>query len=565
MGKKRRQLKDKPAAVQTPSAAHPEFLSFIEKRASLIAIAAVILASARIIATYTVFNHTFDEPVHIACGMEWLDKGVYTWEAQHPPLSRVAGAIGPYLLGVRYQNQDRKVENPKLQEGLKILYAGHHYDLTLAMARLGILPFFWIACLVVYEWGRRYFNRTVAVLAVCSFSFLPPVLAHAGLATTDMALTAFLGAAFLTLMMWVERPTPARAAWFGLCGGLAILSKFSCLVFFPAAAGAAFLWYAATERPPVGHLFQQFRRRLTTLPLAALVGCLVIWGGYRFSVGKVPPTNLVLPAPELYAGIREVQIHNRGGHYSYLLGERGTQGWWYFFPVVLAVKTPLAFSILVGVWVFLAVKRRLGFQLNWVPAAFAASIMAVGMTSHINIGLRHILPIYIGLSLLAAMAAYWMLQQVGERRWRVVAVALLAAWFAASSLLSHPDYLPYFNELAGDHPENIVADSDLDWGQDIKRLAKRLKEVGAQEVTLSTALVADFETEHGIPHRIDKMDVIHPPSGWVAIGISWWKEYRLGLFDRFPQYVLWPDRFPPAEKVGKSILLWYFPPGSPDR
>src|SRR5580698_5519461 len=83
------------------------FEAFLETRATWLAVALVVLASIRIVSTYLVFSHTFDEPAHIACGMEWLDKGVYTWEPQHPPLARVAAAIGPYLMGVRSQNTPR--------------------------------------------------------------------------------------------------------------------------------------------------------------------------------------------------------------------------------------------------------------------------------------------------------------------------------------------------------------------------------------------------------------------------------------------------------------------------
>ena len=194
-----------PAPVPPPvpeKPAPPALLHFLEKRARVVAIAAVLIASARIVSTYTVFNHTFDEPAHIGTGMEWLDRGTYTWEPQHPPLARVAAALGPYLLGHHTRQLPKKVvtdQNDNLEhEGTAILYQGHDYDRTLAAARLGILPFFWIACLVVFEWGRRYFGAAVGALAVAIFSFLPPVLAHAGLATTDMALTAFTGAAFLT-------------------------------------------------------------------------------------------------------------------------------------------------------------------------------------------------------------------------------------------------------------------------------------------------------------------------------------------------------------------------------
>src|SRR6202044_3456189 len=103
-----------------------------------------------------VFNHTIDEPAHIACGMEWLTKGVYRYETQHPPLTRVAAALGPYLAGVHaYGKPDM------YQEGAAILSANGHYDRDLALSRLGILPFFWIAALVVYLWAKRYFDEPV--------------------------------------------------------------------------------------------------------------------------------------------------------------------------------------------------------------------------------------------------------------------------------------------------------------------------------------------------------------------------------------------------------------------
>jgi hypothetical protein len=193
------------------------------------------------------------------------------------------------------------------KEGLAILDYGRHYDLTLELARLGVLPFFWIACLVVYWWGRRYFSESVAVAAVLLFSFLPPVLAHAGLATTDMALTAFLGAAFLSGLIWVEHPTPAHAALFGASTGLAMLSKFSTLAFFPAGVGLALAWYFVTERPKLGWLLGEARKRLPSLGLAVLIACLLIWAGYRFSFAKVP-------APELFQGIQDVMRHNAEGH-----------------------------------------------------------------------------------------------------------------------------------------------------------------------------------------------------------------------------------------------------------
>lgn len=528
-------------------------LAFLERRSRAISLALVLIASLRIIATYTVFNHTSDEPAHIACGMEWLDKGVYRWEPQHPPLARVATALGPYLLGIRSQGTVDRNLFSKFVEGTAILYRDHHYDLTLAMARLGTLPFFWVACLVVYWWGKRYFGAAVGTLAVFLFTLLPPVLAHAGLATTDMALTALLGAAFLTGLVWTEQPTRAHAIWFGASSGLMVLAKFSCLAFFPASVAVALAWYLFSERPKIAWLARAVKERLPSFGLAVLVACLLIWAGYRFSFGGG------LPAPELYRGIQQVMEHNTAGHAGYLLGQRSATGWWYFFEVALAVKTPLAFLILLGFGVVLALRRRDRFERPWLPLTFAGGILLVGMLSRINIGLRHVLPVYIGFAVLAALAVVRMLELSETRKWVRIALPLLAIWLAGSSLLSHPDYLAYFNELGGSEPEKILVDSDLDWGQDLKRLARRLHEVGAKEVTFLQVFVADLEGEHGFPPIRGRVDVLSPSPGWNAVEVTGWKETRMGLGDRYPNAILWPDRIQPLERVGKSILLYYFP------
>src|SRR5215469_13145931 len=115
------------------------FLPFLDHHANLLVFALILLGSIRIAATYTVFNHTFDEPAHIACGMEWLDKGAYTWEPQHPPLARVAGALGPYLMGIRSQNTPRVDIYSMTYEGLGVLFNGGRSDQAMSLSRLGIV------------------------------------------------------------------------------------------------------------------------------------------------------------------------------------------------------------------------------------------------------------------------------------------------------------------------------------------------------------------------------------------------------------------------------------------
>jgi hypothetical protein len=83
--------------------------------------------------------------------------------------------------------------------------------------------------------------------------------------------------------------------------------------------------------------------------------------------------------------------------------------------------------------------------------------------------------------------------------------------------------------------------------------------VGAKEVTFLQVFVADLEGEHGFPPIRGRVDVLSPSPGWNAVEVTGWKETRMGLGDRYPNAILWPDRIQPLERVGKSILLYYFP------
>lgn len=525
-------------------------MKFLERWSLVLALAFILLGSVRIVATYTVFNHVVDEPGHIAAGMEWLEKGKYTWEAQHPPLARVVSALGPCFLGIRGQGTRNTGLISLWHEGTRILYFGHHYDFTLAMARLGMLPFFWIACLAAYWWGCRHFSRAVATIAVFLFSFIPPVLAHAAITTTDMALTAFLAAAFVAGLVWVEYPTPIHSVWFGIATGLMVLSKFSCMAFFPAAVALALLGYLVSERPSLGALMQVAKLRAPTLGLAVAVSVVTIWAGYRFSFGPVSPGGIPVPAPEFFQGIHEVQSHMDRGHECYLLGETGRFGFWDFYPVALAVKTPLGFLGLLAIGLVLAFRKYPLAKRLWVPLVFSLGVLLVGVFSTVNIGVRHVLPVYVGFSLLAAVAVVKLWELGRTKKWVLAVLAGLVLWLAASSLLSHPDYLAYFNGLAGSEPENILVDSDLDWGQDLKRVAQRLHEVGATSVAYTGFDYADLEAEHHFP-PIHGMNKAAPVEGWNAIGVTLWKEFRT---------VTWPDQIKPRERVGKGMLLWYFPP-----
>jgi hypothetical protein len=516
----------------------------MKQRPLVIALIFIAIGCARIASTWNELALTVDEPQHLACGLEYLAQHVYRYEPQHPPLARAMGALLPYLSGARPTGAaDRE------DEGTGLVIHSANPDRFVAMMRAGILPFFVLASLVVFFWARHAHGNDVAAVATALFTLLPPVLAHSGLATTDMGFTACLTAAFYAAIRWTEEPTTTRAILFGLATAGAVLTKFTALVFFPAACALGLIAWYLTVRPAGPRIAALARERAPGFALAAALGALAIWAAYFFHFdGR--------PAPELFAGIQRVAEHNRQGHPSYLLGQVSQSGFLLYFPVVLAVKTPLAFLILLAFGAWLTWKKRR--DVAWtLPLAFALGALIPGMMGNINIGVRHILPVYAGFSITAAAA--WMELARKSATWRNAAI-VLAVWMIVSGALSHPDYLAYFNELAASDPERVIVDSDLEWGQSTKRLARRLKELGATEVNFG---VANGRFDYmriwpGLP-PVKPIRPGFPAEGWTAVNPTIDRTTQYGLYFRYPGRGPWFDTMEPRERVG-SLRLYYLPP-----
>jgi hypothetical protein len=266
--------------------------------------------------------------------------------------------------------------------------------------------------------------------------------------------------------------------------------------------------------------------------------------------------HVPLPAPFFIAGLQLVAQHSRGGHPAFLLGQYSSHGWWYYFPVVWFFKTPLPFVILsIAGIALLAVrgwKTRDGEALAVAIAPLAMFIPA--MVAGINIGVRHILPIY---PLMAIASAFAVQSLWSGRPGRRIAVVLLLAWQLVSTTMAHPDYLAWFNEAAGKHPEEIAVDSNLDWGQDLLRLVDEIRRSRIDRLYLSYFGSADPK-RHPIPAQ--PLAAKTPECGWVAVS-----EMNLkfgGLMARKEnrgENLRWLRAYEPVRRVGKSIRLYDIP------
>jgi hypothetical protein len=550
-----------------------------DRQRVFVAIALVVLAAvgaARIISTYHVFSQTYDEPAHLATGMEWLERGSYRLEPLHPPMARVAVALGPYLSGLRLTGQGKL-----WPEGNAILLAHHRYLHNLTLARLGVLPFFLLSTVLVWKWSRLRYGNSPALIATLLFTTSPVVLAHGGVATTDMALAATFTGALATYIGLLESPSYRQAAIFGVATGLAILSKFSALIFMPACGLAILVWRWLLQRgkKEQAAIPNRFRWR-RGLSLAALVMFLVVWAGYRFSVGPLvdgsgPNSTIVhffgttgtlhdwasslagmqFPAPALFHGLNMLR-QVTDGQRSYLLGQIRETGWWYFFPVALAVKTPLPFLVLIGIGGFY-LGNCAWREKNWIiaaPLVAALALLLVCMPSRLNIGIRHILPIYPLLAIIGGVGACRLWNLPRPKYAGMTIVLVLLVWHLISSFRAHPDYLAYFNELAGQHPEKILVNSDLDWGQDLFRLSAVLRTKGVDKVSIAYFGTAALDSFDLPPSQ--ELSPYQPTTGWIAISQSCLK--MGGVEARIPPDSFhWLEAYKPVGMAGRSILLYY--------
>jgi hypothetical protein len=459
----------------------------------------VLFTLGRIATTHRVFSQTIDEGSHLMSGYDILKYRAFATDPHHPPLAKV-------LFALPFVTEPEPVSDGVISRGTALLVRDGHYERNLARARMPNLVFVAMAIIGVALWGRHLFSPAAGLLAAVIFASLPPVLAHGGLATTDMALAATLIVALYVFTLVLEEPTWPRTIALGVAVAAGLLAKYSFPVFFPP---CALVLIAVRLRFP-------FVKLLTAAILAAAL------------------TFIAIPPGEFLSGIASVAAQAVSPPKGILFGELRPGGWWYYFPVALFFKTPIPFLILA----LAGLRRRLEIAL------LAAVMLGIVMTSDINLGIRHILPIYAPLSIAAAVAI--------RVRW---VNAVLIGWLVIGSALAHPDYLPWFNAFAGNEPHRILNDSNLDWGQDVLRLARltRREKIPSITTSLPWGLPLDYI---GLPPR-SELQALQPVHGWVAIC-----EINIILSRHSsPEVRRWLDQLlvgKPYRRVGKSIRLYYF-------
>jgi len=553
---------------------------------ALIILMSLLLAAS----TWRVYSHTWDEPEHLAAGLELLDRGRYEYDIEHPPLARVLIAMGPYLAGARSYGT---APPDGVQEGIDILYGGGHYNLYLTLARLGTLPFLALLLFAAWLWARRVANSDgEALLAVLMLASVPPILGHAALATLDVPGAATTLLALYLLQSWITSGSRRDAIVTGVAVGVALGTKLFAVPFI--GLGALSLLATRTILRSGDEVLQSDSRAsqserigrraagVILLTVAIALPLVIAYGHRSINLTHEPArfnwllaslfhgrgwTHAVyadvlrLPLPEVFwdfaAGVATLKAHNDAGHLSFLLGELRSSGWWYFYLVAIAVKTPLPL-LLAGLPGMVLMARDGWCERNpWrlAPAVLFVTLLTfASLYSHINIGIRHVLILYPFMALGAAylLARAWRsLDPVQDTRFFGLTFSLivvLIAWQVSTLWRANPDYLPYFNE-AVTHPERLLIDSDLDWGQDLRRLEWRLSELKVSHLSFAYLGTADLAREPLPPNK--PLLPRQRATGWIAITALAREHEPIGY--------AWLSAYKPVQRVGKTIDLYYIP------
>jgi len=534
-------------------------------------VAAMLLALA-VQAVFSALGNssTFDEPEHIASGMAALRTRDFRMSVAHPPLMDMLCAAAAAAGGAPPPPVDSEFWRTRNQLAFANIYlfGGPHAaeaPRLVFLARLPVIAVSMGLALLVFFWARRLYGWPGGALALGLYCLEPNLLAHSSLATNDLGVTA--ASALFVFAYWRHLESQG-GGWLALSGvalGVALLAKFSGILLLAVLPLLALTHWIATRRAPEGRMPA---RRLVMGVLAVLVlAAVVVWAGYGFGIQPV----LRLPgAPRVAAGqylqgLLNQMSHQLMGQLAYLCGRVSLKGWWYYFPIAFALKTSLPLLLLLAIaFALRRLNRDEAFLL--VPAAF---VFLAAMAQNLNYGVRHILPIY---PLLIIFAARVLARPWPAARPRVGhgVVAALAVWVLVEALLYAPRYIPYFNELVGGPAggSRCLIDSNLDWGQDLKRLAAwERRHPEASPLGLSYFGTARPPT-YGVRAqplpgfsqnwRDDPAPV--PRQGWIAISVNCLK-YDLHQMPPGEASWSWLESRRPAARAGDSIWIYHLAPG----
>ncbi len=564
-----------------------------------VAVALLLLSFGLALTSARGKSATFDEDAYVGKGAAVWFRGNYGLRTAHPVLAPLIGTA-PLLIEPGFAEA---VNSPKCETGSarrcgrELLFFRSNTRRVLFLVRLPTVALLVALGALVYRWARELYGPWGGPLALTIYAFEPNLLAHGRLLTLDLPATACVCLVLYTAWQFWRQPAWWRLAAWGVALGLAGATRYTLVFVVPVLmvalvyaahaepsrrfgsgfqARSDFICQAASHcqsssQPSPGRL-NALAKAVAATGVAGIIAALTVWAIYGFTFGPVPDLGIRLPAPAYFYDLKELLAYHSKPQDAFLLGNHYTGGWWPYFVVTLAVKTPLPVLILLGAT--LASLRcgqspteprggvRWGEVLILITAGF---YYALSLLNPFNIGHRHLLPI---LPLVAILIGRLAPRLIAGRRLYRYATGVLIGWLVFGTLRIYPHFLAYFNELVGPRDGyRVLVDSNLDWGQDLPALEQYLTEHDVSSLYLSW-FGESRPWQYDIPYRFipskpDELSDIHtrvyhpdyPPPGAYAISAT---NLQALLFDDKDLFA-WFLQSEPVAQPGYSILIYNVP------
>ena len=545
----------------------------------LVAIALLVVFAGQAYLAARQDSVTIDEFVHVPVGLYTLYNRDFSIDPINPPWARALAALplladppafapepGAPHWGMGYELMRRNAES---------------YQAIFVRARSAVIVMALLLGLVVFAWARELYDDRAAWVALALFAFSPNLLAHGHLVTLDLAgALGFVGSCY-TAWRLIDKPGVGRALLVGVVMGLATLLKLSGFVLVAAIVGALLFRVVANGRAvadryglieALGHVVAMGVAAIVTVNVgygfdgtfAPLSGAKLDPKGVLFAVAESAPW-LRLPLPEPFInGVDMVLNVGKAREPSYFLaGELSSEGWWYYHLAAFVLKSPLlvVFGAVfaMGTWTIGQSRGRYA-ECLFVPIVVIFASNA--LFNSLQIGVRHVLPAYplffIAMSpWVAAAASSW--RDSIAHTVRAGVVVLLGVWMLWGTLSVAPRYLQYFSPLAGgaDGGHRYLIDSNIDWGQDLLRLADYVEENSLDGVYLAYFGRVDPRV-YGIPFVPLEKDL--PQRGKAVVSATflmgrpyfWYRSGRMGWVPA--ETYAWMRGKEPIDRVGSMFV-----------
>ena len=448
---------------------------------------------------------TWDEDDHIYSGYMSLKTGEFGLNPEHPPLVKMLAALPLLRMDLKVPPlQGREFKHEAFLNGKEFVF-GNDADTVLFKARMAASLLTVLLAVLVFLAAREMFGLAAGFFALVLFVFDPNFLAHGAFVTTDVGLSCFLFASVYAFYRYVKKPSVGRLVLVGIATGLAFATKHTGFLAAPSLVALALVEWWRTRRGAAGERLS-FGRAFAALVVTAVFSLTILWGFYGFRYAARPAgLELNPPAAEYMKGLsrpNELKLLQTISHYkllpesylygladvrmisdfyaSYLLGTPYPHGVWFYFPVAMVIKSTVAFLALMLVAGWAIVSGKLRGREVWFLTIPPVLYLVVAMSAHMNIGMRHVLPMYPFLTVLQAGAVMALGRK--SRAWLAVGLMLLGMQIV-TSLRAYPDYIPYANELWGGPKEtwHLLSDSNSDWAQQLKATSKYLQQRGVKD------------------------------------------------------------------------------------